>query len=410
MAENKSNELTESANVESHELSKCVRQLNQLNNMEQGIVARPTTIKKMFESSSAIQTAIGNAAMAAIVQPSAIRTAFESLNGYISAFGCAATIASSAQPSATRKAFEALSKYRSVIDDKAMAAITQPSATQEKVQSLVAYQSAIGRAAMAITQPSATQKAFESLLAYQSAIGRVVMAAIPHPFEIEKTFDAFSSHQRIIESAMASISNYPAMGDVLASFVAASTMILREPTSLSAILASIEDGDFPKFEAETFEADLTQAANKLNNASSQTSLLSVFWGLPQTLKIVFVFILLQILLPQVNSISANFLTPIAESYLLDNNLTDKEKIKKIKNIPLHLDDVTTEGLRFITGNNVRLRSEPTTKSEILDELLLGQVVTVISKDRNWIEVTYTHVDGETMSGWVFTRYTAKFVR
>ena len=63
-------------------------------------------------------------------------------------------------------------------------------------------------------------------------------------------------------------------------------------------------------------------------------------------------------------------------------------------------------LRFISGDNVRLRAGPSTKTKILDELTLGQVVTVISKKRNWIEVEYE--DGEYFHGWVFTRYTSKF--
>lgn len=102
--------------------------------------------------------------------------------------------------------------------------------------------------------------------------------------------------------------------------------------------------------------------------------------------------------------------PVIESYLQDDKLSNREKVKGIKETPLLLNNVTTDGLRFITGNGVLLRSKPSTKSEILDELLLGQVVTVLSKDRNWIEVTYKYENGEAMSGWVFTRYTAKFIR
>jgi uncharacterized protein YgiM (DUF1202 family) len=115
-------------------------------------------------------------------------------------------------------------------------------------------------------------------------------------------------------------------------------------------------------------------------------------------------------LPQVNSISANLITPVVESYLEASEETDRQKVKGIKNIPLALKDVDTTDLRFITGDNVRLRAGPSTNSEIYDELTLGQVVTVLTKKRNWIEVMYEYEDGESMSGWVFTRYTAKFVK
>lgn len=86
------------------------------------------------------------------------------------------------------------------------------------------------------------------------------------------------------------------------------------------------------------------------------------------------------------------------------------KIKGIKNTPLALKDVDTTDLRFITGNNVRLLASPSANSEIYDELIFGQAVTVLTKRRNWIEVMYEYEDGEPMSGWVFTKYTAKFVK
>jgi hypothetical protein len=43
-------------------------------------------------------------------------------------------------------------------------------------------------------------------------------------------------------------------------------------------------------------------------------------------------------------------------------------------------------------------------------MVLGQVVTVLSKNKNWIEIMYEYDNGEIMHGWVFTRYTTKFVR
>ncbi|WP_362816913.1 SH3 domain-containing protein [Aeromonas dhakensis] len=55
-------------------------------------------------------------------------------------------------------------------------------------------------------------------------------------------------------------------------------------------------------------------------------------------------------------------------------------------------------------------ASPSTNYEIYDELISWQVVTVLNKRRNWIEVMHEYEDGEPMSGWVFTRYTAKFVK
>lgn len=260
-----------------------------------------------------------------------------------------------------------------------------------------------------VARLSAMETALESFNSHQRAIDSA-MAAVAWPSAIEKALKSFNFHQRAIDSAMASIAYLPAMENTLASFAAAGSIMLRDPSSLSVIFASIESSKFSSFEIENLEVDLTTAVDQFNNACGTASLSSVFANLPPLVRAIFFFIFLHVFLPLVNSVSANLLTPLVESYLQDNNLADREKVKGIKEIPLHLNNVTTEGLRFITGNNVRLRSEPSTKSEILDELLLGQVVTVLSKDRNWIEVAYTYEGGETMSGWVFTRYTAKFIR
>ncbi|WP_158070083.1 SH3 domain-containing protein [Motiliproteus sp. MSK22-1] len=58
---------------------------------------------------------------------------------------------------------------------------------------------------------------------------------------------------------------------------------------------------------------------------------------------------------------------------------------------------------------MRLRKGPSRKTEILSEFDQGQVVTVISKKRNWIEVRYWDVlSKDYLQGWVFTKHTAYF--
>ena len=285
----------------------------------------------------------------------------------------------------------------------------RPSAIEKELESFNYRQQAIDSAMAAMAWPSAIQAALESFNYRQQAIDSA-MAAMARPSAIQKALESFNYRQQAIDSAMAAMANFPAMENTLASFAAAGSMMLRDPSSVSAIFSSIERSKFSSFELESLEVDLTTAAEKFDNAGSTASLSSVFANLSPQVQTIFIFIFLHILFPLVNSVSANLLTPVAESYLQDKNLTDREKVKEIKEIPAHFNHITTEGLRFITGNNVRLRSEPSTKAEIIDELLLGQIVTVLSKDRNWIEVTYTYDSGESMSGWVFTRYTAKFVR
>jgi hypothetical protein len=261
------------------------------------------------------------------------------------------------------------------------------------------------RAFGALARPSGIEKALESFRSMDRAFG-----ALARPSGVEKALESFRSHQLEIDKAIAAIDRLPAIEDMLYSFGKASSIMLGDLSSLSAIYESIEKADFSSSDPGHIEDDLTKSVDQLNKADSHSSYLSIFTSLPPLAQVILFFLLLNVFLPIINSISANLLTPMVEHYLQDNNLTNREKVKEIKAIPLYLNGVDTSGLRFITGNNVRLRAEPSTKSEILDELVLGQVVTILSKDRNWIEVMYKYDDGEVMSGWVFTRYTARFVK
>lgn len=57
---------------------------------------------------------------------------------------------------------------------------------------------------------------------------------------------------------------------------------------------------------------------------------------------------------------------------------------------------------YITGNNVRLRSGPSTSSSILGELFFGNSVTITGVSGDWTAVTY---NGK--AGYVFSQYVAK---
>jgi len=201
-----------------------------------------------------------------------------------------------------------------------------------------------------------------------------------------------------------------ALENALSSFSKAGSSILSNPKSLYALSESINNLDLAEVDITTVEGEFDSSAKQLNSIDGDASFLSVFTSLPPLVQALLFYFFIHVLLPQINSISANLLTPTVESFLKDNDFTERETIKKIKRLPLRHNHVSTDSLRFITGNNVRLRSESSTRSEILDELVIGQIVTVVSKNKNWIEVMYEYDDGELKSGWVFTRYTAKFVK
>ena len=201
-----------------------------------------------------------------------------------------------------------------------------------------------------------------------------------------------------------------ALDQAIREFAKASSVILTEPSYLSEMAQLVSNIDLSRIDASSIEKSIENTESELSSIESKASFLSVFSNLPPFIQAILFYFLIHVLLPQVNSISANLLTPMVESYLEDNKKADRQKIKQIKEIPLSLKDIDTNDLRFITGNNVRLRATPSTNADIYDELVLGQVVTVLSKQRNWIEVMYEYESGESKSGWVFTRYTAKFVK
>jgi hypothetical protein len=155
-----------------------------------------------------------------------------------------------------------------------------------------------------------------------------------------------------------------------------------------------------------FDSDaLEDNIQKLADAQNHNIFSNIFAKIPLPVQAIIVFMFLYIIMPQINSI---LITPYVNEYLSSSKATDREKIKEISKINSNSSIFGTDNLRFITGNNVLLRSGPSTKTEILDELCLGQVVTVLSKKRNWIEIEYVYQDNEVLRGWVFTRYTAHF--
>jgi len=190
--------------------------------------------------------------------------------------------------------------------------------------------------------------------------------------------------------------------------------VLRQinSTFLNQVAHSIQESSSIKtsmLDEETLENEFQSATEMLTDSEDSKSFFEIFNNLPPFIQLVLATFFLHVFLPQINSISANLITPTVESYLLESDRADREKIKDISVLPRKIEGIDTSGLRFITGNNVRLRADASTNSEILDEMIFGQVVTVHSKNKNWIEISYKYENGTEMHGWVFTRYSSRFV-
>ena len=155
-----------------------------------------------------------------------------------------------------------------------------------------------------------------------------------------------------------------------------------------------------------------EICKNLGRSKSENEFFELFKSLNPLVQATIIFSFINVVLPMLVSVSSNIVTPHVQNYLnFVENKSSREMVAEIKKLPTDKVDIVTTHLRFITGNNVRLREEPSTKSIIVDELAFGQVVKIISKEKNWIEVSYSYGDNEReFRGWVFTRYTAKFLR
>ncbi len=352
-------------------------------------------IKRLESTLPAIrsQSAINNAMASFVSQQSTIDRA----------------LASFARHSAIDEVSASFAAQQSAID-KALASFARPSAIDEAIASFATQQSAIDKALASFARPSAIDKAIASFSTQQSAIDKA-MASFIRPSTIDKALASFAMQSSAIEKMIGSFSiQQSVIEKTISSFANSSSLLVGEPSYLSELASIISTIDISALDVSSLENELEKSCSQLEKVDGGNSFVNVFRNLPPFVQAIFYYILINVFLAQVNSISANLLTPIVENYLESIVASDREKVKGIKKIPLSIGSVDTDGLRFITGNNVRLRINPSTNSEIIDGLVLGQVVTVLSKKRNWIEVMYEYENGESISGWVFTRYTAKFVQ
>lgn len=161
----------------------------------------------------------------------------------------------------------------------------------------------------------------------------------------------------------------------------------------------------PQYEPDISDMELAVNIQLINN-SNESTFLEVFNNLNPFVKLLIVFVFLHIVMPQLNNaFSSLYTTPIVEQFLKSRKL-NTEEVRTIKKAPLL--DVDVSRLRFVFKNDVKLRAKPSTSSEVLDVLVIGQVITVLERKKGWAEIAYVNDDDQTCQGWIMTRYTAKF--
>lgn len=306
-----------------------------------------------------------------------------------------------------RKAINAASSYQKTIN-----LIASDDAIQRAINFAGSYQKTID----AFVNGDAFQRAMNSASAYQKTMNTLansdaIQRAMSIASSYQRTIDAFANSEtfhRIMRSAglyqqsIAEIMNNSSFKNAIS--------ILTEPSNLSATLDLLAKTEKNAFVGELSELGFVKEEaehqlQEIGNAHDSESFIKAFSNLSPTIKVVLLFFILQ-LLAVTQNVVANIATPHIEKLLSGSNSTEREKIKQLQSV--RLDELDLSNLRFVTTEHLSLRENPSTKSAIKDELRLGQVVTMINKQRSWTEISYIHEDGEIMHGWVFSRYTAKF--
>jgi hypothetical protein len=277
---------------------------------------------------------------------------------------------------------------------------------------------------------SSYQKAMEAL-----ASGDAVRKAMGAASSYQKTMEALASGDAV-RKAMGTASSYQktmealASGDAIQRAMSAATLYqqpiaeimskssfrnaidaLVVPSNLLATLDFIAHADKHILAGELSKTGLVNETlesqlQEIGETEDVDSFVKAFSKLSPVIQSILVYILLYLLLPVAQNIIANLVTPHVEKLISDPVITEREKVKQLK--AFNFDELGISNLRFVTIEHLLLRESPSTKSKIMDELRFGQVVTMLNKQRNWMEISYAYEDGKIMRGWVFSRYTAKF--
>ncbi|XPF94290.1 SH3 domain-containing protein [Colwellia sp. RE-S-Sl-9] len=364
-------------------LEEAIRIINGLSPIEQAM--------KSFES----QQSLVDKALSITNGLSPIEQAMKSFESQQSLVDKALSITNGLSP--IEQAMKSFESQQSLVD-KALSITNGLSPIEQAMKSFESQQSLVEKALSITNGSSAIEQAMKSFESQQSLVEKA-LSITNGSSAIEQAMKFFDSQKHLTEKAMLVISGSSSVLDALEILQQSSVIKQIYPEFLNCVTGSINESSFTDYSPlneETIESDLNGFCEVVKQLHPIIQLILIFF--------------LDVIFSQLNSISANLLTPVVEDYLSQSDKTKRENIKNIKVLPRKISDFDTKSLRFITGNNVRLRAGASTSSVILDEMVFGQVVTIHSKNKNWIEISYEYEDGSFMQGWVFTRYTERFVK
>ena len=158
-------------------------------------------------------------------------------------------------------------------------------------------------------------------------------------------------------------------------------------------------------------SDDEESLRDLSNAESPAQFAEILTRCSRWVKWAVLTFVVMVIWPIMLAVAANLVTPSVEEYLHGKPAQQQcVQVREIKKLPMAELGVELRDYRFSKTKRLVLRETPSVRASQLGVLSFGQVVAVVSVKRDWTEVVYEYGDGETISGWVFTRYLEKFRR
>lgn len=208
----------------------------------------------------------------------------------------------------------------------------------------------------------------QEMLGFGSAIAQAMSSAK----RMQEMLGSGSAIAEAFRSTNSAKEFFKSLGE--SSALTLSLIALSRPANFSSAIGVIERELAHEDYVSTGELNpgvVDSSLTSIAAAENAESFATLFARMPHALQIILFFALLQIIWPVVISVSANLITPYVKDYISDESLSEQDKVRALKKLNLDDLDLPSDELRFISGSDVRLRSEPSVKSETLDLLRLG---------------------------------------
>lgn len=291
-----------------------------------------------------------------------------------------------------------------------LSGVDKRSAFQVGAEGLLAQQKSIKKLFGGMDKLSAFRVGAEGLLAQQKNIQDLLSGAERLSALRGGAKELFVQQKSIRDlfSTASGIANSPAFQALVEASLGAPSLVGAGTTqvlNLEPLMSTLTISDFSELEIieplESAEAELVSTlvrGGDISGLSAQAKLLLWLLGM------VFTLLLNYLALQNGARQELCFLQP-----KILPGLTVGQTGKAIRQALCEFPIEVLVGFRFIDGDRVNLRAGPSTKAEVLGDVLIhGQVVQVVdSSNRSWLLVRL--VDQE-VEGWVFRRYTHKLTK